>query len=298
MDVKLIVLKGILRWKRFLVKKRVYLLGEKIKIKRESSPSVEVYLYYPEGKQKVQLPIIFNVHGGAWIAGDATGLDHQAQRLANTLGVAVVNINYHKIDEKPFPYPQYEIRDVVKHFEKNHMEYGVDTSHFILMGYSAGGHLCACVEQLLHEEGHPIAGQILCYPFLDFTFGLKEKIEIKKKCESLGMVEEVFFANLSQEEPLCSPGNQCIEKLKGAAPTMLITCGEDPLKIQAERYHERLLEANVQVQLNYYPESRHGFLEVDFEDSKKKPQEVLALKEVQSKCEADICEWISNLMNK
>ena len=298
MNAKLVVLKGILKGKRFMAKKRGHLKGKRIKIDRMDMPSVEILFYYPLGKKEEALPVIFNVHGGAWVAGDATGLDNQSQRLANALGVAVVNINYHKIDEKPFPYPQYEIRDVVKHLTKNHMEYGVDPSRFILMGYSAGGHLCACVEHLLHEEGHPIAGQVLCYPFLDFTFGLKEKIEIKKKCESLGMVEEVFFANLSQEEPLCSPGNQCIEKLKGTAPTMLITCGEDPLKIQAERYHERLLEANVQVQLNYYPESRHGFLEVDFEDSKKKPQEVLALKEVQSKCEADICEWISNLMNK
>ena len=47
-------------------------------------------------------------------------------------------------------------------------EFCIDTQKMALMGYSAGGHPCACVAQMLHQAGIPLSCQVLCYLFFRF----------------------------------------------------------------------------------------------------------------------------------
>jgi acetyl esterase len=147
--------------------------------------------------------VVFNVHGGAWVGGDALLLDTQSQEMADRLGCLVVNINYIKADVKPFPYAQYEVRDTVLYFVRHAQEYGIDTSKLALMGYSAGGHLCACAAQMLAEDGISLSCQVLCYPFLDFTFAGEAHNEMADGMKGIG---EIFFPTLSKIDPLVSRG--------------------------------------------------------------------------------------------
>ena len=57
------------------------------------------------------------------------------------------------------------------------------------------------------------------------------------------------------------------EKLKNLAPALIITCGQDTLKPQADAYKIRLENAGVTVQLFDYPESVHGFLECNYPET-------------------------------
>lgn len=131
-----------------------YVKGQKFMVSRENAKPVMTYLYRPASGGE-NLPAVFNVHGGAWVGGDALLLDTQSQEMADRLGVMVVNINYVKADEKPFPYAQYEIRDTVRYFADHAKEYKIDAQRFAVMGYSAGGHLSACAAQrLLQRSWH------------------------------------------------------------------------------------------------------------------------------------------------
>lgn len=125
--------------------------GEHFIVPREGKKPVEVYIYRPE-KFGV-LPCVFNVHGGAWVGNDALYLDTQSRLMAERLGAVVVNINYTKADVMPFPYQQYEVADTVKYFIRNAERFNVDSNRLALMGYSAGGHLCAAAGQMLNREG-------------------------------------------------------------------------------------------------------------------------------------------------
>lgn len=232
-------------------------------VPRTDAAPVMTYLHRPAGGGE-NLPVVFNVHGGAWVGGDALLLDTQSQEMADRLGCFVVNINYIKADVKPFPYAQYEVRDTVLYFVRHAQEYGIDTSKLALMGYSAGGHLCACAAQLLSEEGVQLSCQVLCYPFLDFTFGQDEQNELKGSVED---VNTIFFPTLSKTDSLVSPGLLPDEQLKKVAPAIIITCGQDVLKPQADAYEIRLKAAGVKVQLFDYPESVHGFLECNYPET-------------------------------
>jgi len=234
-------------------------------VPRTNAAPVMVYLHRPASGGE-NLPVVFNVHGGAWVGGDALLLDTQSQEMADRLGCFVVNINYIKADVKPFPYAQYEVRDTVLYFVRHAQEYGIDTSKLALMGYSAGGHLCACAAQMLAEEGISLSCQVLCYPFLDFTFAGEAHNEMADGMTGVG---EIFFPTLSKMDPLVSPGLLPDEKLKGLSPALIITCGQDALKPQADAYKVRLENAGVKVQLFDFPESLHGFLECNYPETEE-----------------------------
>ena len=232
-------------------------------VPRTDAVPVLVYLHRPAGGGE-NLPVVFNVHGGAWVGGDALLLDTQSQEMADRLDCLVVNINYIKADVKPFPYAQYEVRDTVLYFVRHAREYGIDTSKLALMGYSAGGHLCACAAQLLSEEEVQLSCQVLCYPFLDFTFAGETHNEMADGMTGVG---EIFFPTLSKTDPLVSPGLLPDEQLKKVAPAIIITCGQDALKSHADAYKIRLENVGVHVQLFDYPESVHGFLECNYPET-------------------------------
>lgn len=234
-------------------------------VPRTNAAPVMVYLHRPASGGE-NLPVVFNVHGGAWVGGDALLLDTQSQEMADRLGCMVVNINYVKADIKPFPYAQYEVRDTVLFFVRHAQEYGIDISKLALMGYSAGGHLCACTAQMLAEEGISLSCQVLCYPFLDFTFSGEAHNEMADGMTGVG---EIFFPTLSKTDPLVSPGLLPGEKLKNLASALIITCGQDGLKPQADAYKVRLENAGVKVQLFDYPESLHGFLECNYPETEE-----------------------------
>lgn len=294
MSIKLFVLKLAAKKGRRQAVRHVqnlgHVKGQNFIVPRENAKPIMTYLYRPAGGGE-NLPVVFNVHGGAWVGGDALLLDTQSQEMADRLGAMVVNINYVKADVKPFPYAQYEIRDTVRYFAHHAKEYDIDAQRFAVMGYSAGGHLSACAAQLLQQDGIRLSCQVLCYPFLDFTFQGETNNEMKDTLAGLNGLNDIFFPKLEATDPLVSPGliqEQCLKELPD---TIIVTCGQDSLKSHADRYARRLEEAGVRVYMLDYPDSVHGFLECNYpetEDSNEAKSP--AQKTLCNQCERDIAK--------
>lgn len=299
MSIKLFLLKLAAKKGRRQAVRRVQSLGhvkgQKFLVPRENAKPVMTYLYRPTGGGE-NLPAVFNVHGGAWVGGDALLLDTQSQEMADRLGAMVVNINYVKADVKPFPYAQYEIRDTVRYFADHAKEYNIDAQRFAVMGYSAGGHLSACAAQLLQQDGIRLSCQVLCYPFLDFTFQGETNNEMKDTIAGLNGLNNIFFPNLEATDPLVSPGLIPEQRLMELPPTILVTCGQDALKSHADGYAARLQEAGVSVHMLDYPDSIHGFLECNFpetedsNDAKSPAQKTLC-----NQCEKNIAQILCQI---
>ena len=64
--------------------------------------------------------------------------------------------------ENPFPAGFDDCVEVVKSLLETGDEYGIDTSHTVLAGSSAGGNLAAAVTHHLHNENRKLAGQVGC----------------------------------------------------------------------------------------------------------------------------------------
>ena len=114
-------------------------VGDRSYIQREGKEPVEVLFYYPEKREN--MPVFVQIHGGAWVGLDAVDDDRYCKRLSEALGAFVVNVNYKRLYDKSFPYPQEEVVDTVKWLKAHAKQLGIDPDRIILSGGSAGGHL-------------------------------------------------------------------------------------------------------------------------------------------------------------
>ena len=244
--------------------------GQAYAVPRLGKADVNVRLYRPAGEAAGPLPMLFNVHGGGWVFGDAEGVDLQSQYLANRLSCFVVNVDYRLLDERPFPNPQNEVADTVRHFIDRAAEFGADPARAALAGYSAGGHIVAGAAMLLRDRGVKLRAQVLGYPFLNFVgFDFARYVGVKKRLSKLfnAMSDAVLFQEMPKDSALLSPGSAPADALAGLAPAVIVTCGKgDPLLPQAEAYAERLRAAGVKTVYREYKEAEHGFLEHNFPD--------------------------------
>lgn len=275
MSLKTEMMKKMIRLKR---KQEVWedTKGEAFQVKRKDADPVNVFLYRPHNTE-APYPVIFNIHGGAWVGCDASELDSYCLDMAEKCGAFIVNINYTKLDIHPFPNPQYEIADTVKYFLEHSEEYQLDRERFAVMGFSAGGHLAAASALILHDQGIDLSAQVLCYPFLDFVRfnGLLDE-------KTMDVMKEIFFPEgVSVNDPYISPAASSKEKLTGIAPAVFVCCGPDPLTEHSKKYNELLKEAGVSTEFKLYEKALHGFLEVNHkeypdQDAKNPEQEAYA----------------------
>lgn len=243
-----------------LVKNDSELIGERIVIQRDGKASVKANLYVPDNIGDELLPVVFNIHGGGFVGGDADVLDTQSERIANEWNVVMVTINYTKADVKPVTYGSEEIRDVVLYFADNAEIYGVDPSKFTLMGYSAGAYYAADSTRLLQKASFDMASLVLCYPW---TTGL-----------DVDDLEEDF------------------------PPTLFILSGQDPISQKAKSFVKDMESAGLKLEVIEYENAVHSFIEsnnpegitedsVDMSDVINSEQESLA-----REAEVAISEWI------
>jgi acetyl esterase/lipase len=95
-------------------------------------------LYLPS--QGKNLPLIINVHGGAWLMGSK---DDMVPLSFLSGGYAVASINYRLSQHAIFPAQIEDCKSAVRWLRKNATKYGYDPDRFGVIGASAGGHLVA-----------------------------------------------------------------------------------------------------------------------------------------------------------
>lgn len=246
-----------------LVKDEEDLIGERIEIERDGNTKVKANLYLPDNIGSEPLSVIFNIHGGGFVGGDADVLDTQSDRIANEWNAIVVTVNYTKADVKPIVFGAGEIRDVVLYFVSNADRYHADISRFTLMGYSAGAYYASEATRLLQKEDFDMASLVMCYPW---TTGLNVK-------------------QLDEDFP----------------PTFFVLAGNDPISQRAKPYIDSMNAAGIETDTIEYENAVHSFIESnnpegttgsteDMSNVINAEQEALA-----RQAESLICDWINTI---
>jgi len=109
----------------------------------EDQQKLDVYI----PAQAKQAPILFMVHGGAWMFGDkvqGAGLDNKIARWL-PLGYVLVSINY-RMSRSPDPLLQADdVGRALAYTQAHATEWGADPARVLVMGHSAGAHLVSLV---------------------------------------------------------------------------------------------------------------------------------------------------------
>ncbi len=205
------------------------------------------------------LPAVFFIHGGGWVAGDDVTHDQDMCLLAHGSHTAVLFPVYPLAPAVQFPVQLNQLWDVLVHITENRSEFRLTDDPIALIGESAGGNMAAVLARWARDRGHPkIALQILWYPvtnanlnsesyraFADGPFLTKAAMEWYWKA--------YLPAGTDINQPDVSPLLLPDEEMKGLPPALIITAQNDPLQDDGETYARKLSDAGVEavaVQMN------------------------------------------------
>ncbi|WP_165227150.1 alpha/beta hydrolase fold domain-containing protein [Aquisphaera insulae] len=121
-----------------------------VKIEKEiayagtTDPRQKLDLYLPrEPKGTGPLPVVVNIHGGAWMGGDKSmGVDELLPLVASG-EYAVASINYRLSGQAIWPAQVHDCKAAIRWVRANAAKYHIDADRIGVIGASAGGHLVA-----------------------------------------------------------------------------------------------------------------------------------------------------------
>lgn len=105
------------------------------------SPTQTLDIYRPPGDPRA-LPLVIEIHGGAFIGGDkAADADRQIIGAMVRRGFAVASVNYRLSGEAPFPAGVKDVKAAVRWLRAHAGDYRLAPERFGAIGESAGGYL-------------------------------------------------------------------------------------------------------------------------------------------------------------
>ena len=221
---------------------------------------VPARLYRPNDRKDLGLLVYY--HGGGWVCGSINTHDDVCRKLAQSMGHAVLSVDYRLAPEFAFPEPLNDCIVALRWANSHASELGIDASRIAVGGDSAGGNLAAAVANL---QPVPLKFQMLIYPVTDATRSSQSYQENATgyRLTANGMkwfCDHYLSGSIgSPTDPRVSPLFADAVTLASAPPAIVITAEYDPLRDEGEQYAQRLLEAGVACSLTRYYGQIHGF---------------------------------------
>jgi monoterpene epsilon-lactone hydrolase len=212
-----------------------------------------------EGAGKGATPsrrVLFQVHGGALIAGGGDLCRIMASRAAHRLDAIVYAPDYRLPPRFPFPAALDDCLAAYHHVLGLH-----EPGQIVVLGSSAGGNLAAALMLRAKAQGLPLpAGLVLETPQLDLTesgdsFQTNEVIDVVLQ-HGLGPVNRLYANGYDLANPLLSP--LFGDFSEGWPPTLLTAGTRDLFLSNAVRMLHGLRDAGADVELLVYEAMPHG----------------------------------------
>lgn len=135
-------------------------------------PAVPMYVYRPKSAIQGKAPVIYFIHGGGYILGNARMSNASMFDLAERSGAVVVSVEYRLGTDAPYPADIDDAYHGLSHVFDQADKLGFDRNKIVIMGESAGGGLAARLALKTRDIGkYRPAGQVLIYPMLDYRTG-------------------------------------------------------------------------------------------------------------------------------
>ena len=182
-------------------------------------------LYRPKDAEG-KLPVLLNIHGGAWVYGDKKVYAPYCMYLA-TQGFAVVNASYRLAPKHTFPAPLEDVGAMVEWVVDHAEDYSLDLSNLFFVGDSAGAHLATAYTAVQLNEayansfpGIKVDARFVPKGLLLNCGVFDMEVEWKKQGRAL----TPFLTDLLGEKPT-------IEAVKQMSPAQYITSGFPPVHL-------------------------------------------------------------------
>jgi len=197
------------------------------------------------------LPILVYFHGGGWVVGSLDSHDGVARFLCRFAPCIVISVAYRLAPEHTFPTALEDAWLSTTWAVRRAVDAGWDANRLAVGGDSSGGNLAAVVARRARDRDLPLQLQLLVYPALDLSASIGGPWE-----EYRYWVEKYLGPNGDPNQPDVSPLRAA--DLRDVAPAMILSCGLDPLREQANAYVQRLRKAGVAAEHRVFDGLIHG----------------------------------------
>lgn len=223
----------------------------------------KISFYYPLKANQKKHPVYINFHGGAFIMNEKEMDDPYCRFLSNQAGCVILNVDYAKAPEYPFPKAIQQGYDIIQWLKREADELNIDAEKIILGGQSSGANIAAALCLYLEEKGdnQPLL-QVLSCPMLDFVTSHADKPEPDRwRAQYPQVANFINMCYLPHNEqarnPLASPVHAEVNDRLASA--LMIVAEYDAFRPEAECYAEKLKTAGVNVQYRLYKDCYHAF---------------------------------------
>jgi acetyl esterase/lipase len=229
-----------------------------------NAPDVRVVVVDPGGEGA--RPALLYVHGGGFIFGNVSGDIAMLQRLAQTLNILIVSVDYRLAPETPFPGGLEDTYAALLWLYRNAQTLMIDRSRIAIGGVSAGGGLAAMLTIAARDRREvPVAFQLLLAPMLDDRTGSQRTVppyigrySWSAQANRFGWTSWLGVPAGSRDVPAGSVPART-ENLAGLPPTFIGVGSIDLFAEEDVTYACRLLMAGVRTELLVVPGAYHAF---------------------------------------
>lgn len=230
-----------------------------------ASSKLGIRIYRPAGVSAVDAPALVFFHGGGWVVGSLETHDSVCRCLAAESQCCVVAVDYRLAPEHPSPAAVEDSVTAFRWVAEHAASLGIDPSRIGVCGDSAGGFLATFVAHAQLTLGASVQPriQILFYPVTDLTSESDGYARVTSGLLFTAITMRWFRDTYIQgradpRDVRLAP--LLFHELAGMPPTLIVTCGHDPLCEEGIGYASRLLEAGTRVWHLHLADQIHGFL--------------------------------------
>ena len=228
---------------------------------RDPGRFIDGWLYTSRASSGKQ-PVLINWHGSGFVI-PALGSDHTfCARVAREIGITVLDADYRKGPETPFPGPLLDAEDAVRWIASQPQRYDLD--RIALSGFSAGANFALVAASSLRKDfsGVQIPVVVGVYPLVDLTIDPAQKKAPQPRQPIPGPLGRFFNDcyvrdQATKKNPLVSPG--LADTSLYPDTVVIVTCDGDVLMPEATALAARLENGKRKVVNLTLEGIHHGF---------------------------------------
>lgn len=207
-----------------------------------------------------QKPVIYHVHGGAWIAG--THLSHRglALELADR-GFVVVGIDYRRAPKHRFPAALNDVTVGLRWVSDNIADFSGDPQRIVVLGDSAGANLAACLNA---EPG--VYDQIRAAGFLYGIFDFASALPVMGRIIGPDRNSQAYLSVDNFDKLVDDPRVSPIRISDWRVPIYLGVGTGDPLLEQSRMMRDRLVHLGVPHEYCEFDQAPHSYVQIKGND--------------------------------
>jgi acetyl esterase/lipase len=210
-------------------------------------------------------PLLYWLHPGGMIVGNArTALDMMLD-LAEPAGLAVISVEYRLAPENPHPAPVEDCYAGLLWAADQAEKLGVDRDRIIIGGGSAGGGLAAAVALMARDRGGPRPlAQMLMSPMLDDRNNTPSSFQMEgvdvwdHRMNAVGW-SALLGQDAGSESVSAYASPARAKDFSNLPPCYIDVGGAETFRDEAVQYASRLWQAGCSTELHVWAGGFHGF---------------------------------------